>query len=97
MLVRLYLIHQANTLDSSREGLQMETVNKKFEIGQELSARSACDYDCVFRFTVVKRTAKTVSLTYHNQIKTVKIRLNGEGEYCYPLGTFSMSPSVSAK
>jgi hypothetical protein len=75
----------------------METANKKFQIGQELSARSACDYDCVFRFTVVKRTAKTVSLTYHNQIKTVKIRLNGEGEYCYPLGTFSMSPSVSAK
>jgi hypothetical protein len=85
----------SKSLDSSRGGLEMET-SKKFQIGQELSARSLCDYDCVFRFTVVKRTAKTVSVTYFNQIKTVKIRLNGEGEYCYPLGTHSMAVSVSA-
>jgi hypothetical protein len=70
---------------------------KKFQIGQEISARSACDYDCVFRFTVVKRTAKTVTVKYHNELKTIKVRVWSDGgEYCYPLGTYSMAPSVFA-
>ena len=70
----------------------------KFQEGQELSARSSCDYDCVFRFTVIKRTAKTVTVKYHDQLKTVKVRVWSNGtEYCYPLGTFSMAPSVFAK
>jgi hypothetical protein len=69
----------------------------KFQEGQELSSRSACDYDCVFRFTVVKRTEKTVTLKYHDQLKKVKVRVWSNGsEYCYPLGTYSMAPSVFA-
>lgn len=75
----------------------MEAVTK-FQEGQELSARSSCDYDCVFRFIVIKRTAKTVTVKYHNQLKTVKVRVWSNGsEYCYPLGTFSMAPAVFAK
>jgi hypothetical protein len=74
----------------------MEAVTK-FEEGQQLSARSSCDYDCVFRFTVIKRTAKTVTVKYHDQLKTVKVRVWSNGsEYCYPLGTYSMAPAVFA-
>jgi hypothetical protein len=74
----------------------MESVTK-FQEGQALSARSSCDYDCVFRFTVVKRTAKTVTVKYHDQFKTVKVRIWSNGsEYCYPLGTYSMAPAVFA-
>jgi hypothetical protein len=70
---------------------------KKFQIGQEVSARSACDYDCVFRFTVIKRTAKTVTVKYYNELKTIKVRVWSDGgEYCYPLGTYSMAPAVFA-
>ena len=74
----------------------METATK-FEIGQELSTRSACNYDCVFRFKVVKRTEKFVTLSYHNQFKRVGIKVRDGVEYCYPLGSFSMAPSVNAK
>lgn len=73
----------------------METVIK-FQIGQELSARSACDWDCIFRYTVVSRTAKFVTVKYHNQLKRVSIRVRDGVEYCYPLGTYSMAHSISA-
>lgn len=75
----------------------MEAVVIKFQPNQELSVRSMCDYDCVFRFTVVKRTAKTVTLKYFNELKTVKIRVRDGYEFCYPLGTYSMAPSIDAK
>lgn len=70
---------------------------RKFTIGQQLSARSACDYDCVFQFTVVKRTAKFVTLQYFNELKRVGIKTNNEGsEYCLPFGNYSMSAIVYA-
>jgi hypothetical protein len=69
----------------------------KFKEGQQLSSRSSCDYDCIFRFTVVKRTEKTVTLKYYNELKKVKVRVWSNGsEYCYPLGTYSMAPAVFA-
>jgi hypothetical protein len=74
----------------------MEVAVVKFQVGQELSTRSLCDYDCVFRFTVVKRTAKTVTLKYFNELKTVKVRSRDGYEFCYPLGSYSMAPSVDA-
>jgi hypothetical protein len=73
----------------------MEAVTK-FKIGQELSARSACDYDCVFRFTVVSRSAKFVTVKYFNDLKRVGIKVRDGVEYCYPLGTYSMACSISA-
>lgn len=68
----------------------------RFEIGQEVSARSACDYDCIFRFTVVSRTAKFVTFRYFDQLKKVAIREYRGVEYAYPLGLHSMAPSVYA-
>ena len=69
----------------------------QFTPGDQLGCRSLGDYDCIFRFTVVSRTAKFVSLQYFNDIKRVAIRKSHDGiEYCYPLGSHSMAPTLRA-
>jgi hypothetical protein len=69
----------------------------KFQVGQEVSARSFCDYDCIFRFTVVSRTAKFVTMNYFGEPKRVGIKVNNEGvEYCLPFGNYSMAAIVYA-
>ncbi len=74
-----------------------QTMNK-FYSGQELSDRSICNSDCIFTATVIKRTAKRVTLdTDMDGIKTVGIKLDSEGnEFCYPYGTYSMCASFNA-
>lgn len=73
-----------------------ETATIKFTVGEEVAARSLCDWDCIFRFTVVSRTAKFVTLNYYGEPKRVTIRIRDGREYCYPLGTHSMAVSVHA-
>lgn len=66
---------------------------KQFVIGQKLAVRSLGDWDCVFRFSVAKRSAKFVTLLYHGIEHKVAIRHWTDGvEYCYPLGLHSMAP-----
>ena len=69
-------------------------MESKFQVGQELAVRSLGDYDCVFRFTVVSRTAKFVTLSYYDELKRVGIKTDNESEYCYPLGSYSMAPRL---
>jgi len=73
------------------------TMNK-FYAGQELSDRSICNHECIFTATVIKRTAKRVTLdTDLYGVKTVGIKLDSEGnEFCYPYGTYSMCTSFNA-
>ena len=73
----------------------MEAITK-FKIGQELSVRSLGDWDCIFRFKVVRRSAKFVTVKYFDEEKRVSIRVRDGVEYCYPLGTYSMACSISA-
>ena len=70
-----------------------------FTVGQKLSDRSACDWDCIFRATVIKRTAKRVTLDLgrHDGIKTVGIFIDSNGhEACFPFGRYSMASIFSA-
>ena len=69
-------------------------MNTKFKVGQELAVRSLGDWDCIYRFTVVSRTAKFVTLNYYGEPKRVGIKTDGESEYCYPLGSYSMAPRL---
>ena len=74
----------------------------KFKVGETYSTRSICDYDCIFSFTVVSRTARTVVIKYHNdRIMRRKIRIVGiskthEAECIDPLGQYSMAPVLIA-
>ena len=72
------------------------TTATTFQVGETVATRSACDYNCIFAFTVVARTAKFVTLddgrkTYRVGVKTSQI--DGT-EYALPFGSFSMAPVV---
>lgn len=63
-----------------------------FTIGQELSTRSICNHDCVFTGTILKRTAKFVTINVYNEEKRCKVHLDQDGnEYIYPHGQYSMA------
>jgi hypothetical protein len=72
-------------------------MTKTFEIGKTYATRSLCDYECIFSFTVVARTAKTITIE-SNAWGTVKrgIRLYDDVEICKPLGSYSMAPTIHA-
>lgn len=75
----------------------MTATATRFEIGKTYATRSLCDWDTVFSFTVVARTAKTVTIESNawGQVKR-GIRLYGDVESCKPLGSYSMSPTIHA-
>lgn len=73
---------------------------KKFEVGKKYSMRSICDHNCIWTYTVVARTAKTITIT--DGEKTIKCRVCQKvseyrnAETIYPLGQYSMAPSLVA-
>jgi|SRR5215831_4126776 len=68
----------------------------KFEVGKTYATRSICDYDCIFSFTILARTAKTVTVEVHG--KRVKRGLSawGNAERFKPFGSYSMAPTIAA-
>lgn len=71
----------------------MEATTATFTPGDECSARSLGDHDCIFRFTVVSRTAKFVTLRESDgRERRVGVKTDGRGEYCYPFGRYSLAP-----
>ncbi len=73
---------------------------KKFEIGKTYSVGSICNSDCVWKFTVISRTAQTVTLTDGNETKKCRINKKfseyNKSETVLPLGNYSMCPILSA-
>lgn len=70
-----------------------------FEVGKQYQARSAGDYDCVWTFTVVARTAKFITITEANGVIRRVGVLTGErfgAEWARPLGTYSLCPVINA-
>ena len=73
---------------------------KKFEIGKEYSMRSIGDHDCVWTYTVTARTAKTITITDGRKVQKCRI-IQKVSEWrnaatVYPLGQYSMAPSLTA-
>jgi hypothetical protein len=73
---------------------------KKFEIGQTYSMSSPCMHDCTWTYTVTKRTAQTITITDGKETKTCRVSKAAtqyrNAETIYPLGQYSMCPSLSA-
>lgn len=77
---------------------------KKFQIGAEYSMRSACDHNCVWTYTVISRTAQTITIREKGRFDkpAQKCRIikalseMNDRETVYPLGRYSMAPSLSA-
>ena len=77
--------------------MDITTTNIHFTVGETVATRSACDWSCIFRFTVVARTDRFVTFAYHGTTKRVGIKVDAEGrEYAYPLGRYAMASIVRA-
>ena len=71
----------------------------KFVVGKTYSTRSICDYDCVISVTIVKRTAKTVTLAKApkgNGQRVFSCKEFDGVEQLSPWGRYSMSPVIRA-
>ncbi len=73
---------------------------KKFEVGKQYSMTSICNHECIWTYTVTARTAKIITITDGKE--TFKRRINqkiseySNAETVYPLGRYSMAPSLTA-
>jgi len=65
----------------------------KFEIGKRYSMKSVCDSDCVWKYNVTSRTAKTITLDHQN---TFRVKEYDGSELITPLGSYSMAPILRA-
>lgn len=76
----------------------MDRQVKKFEVGKSYQCRSVCDSDCVFTFTVLKRTEKTVTLqdSVSKEIYRRRPDVWDGQEVCFPMGYYSMCPIIRA-
>lgn len=74
------------------------TAITSFEVGKTYKARSIGDYDCVYSFQVISRTATQVAVkTYGRDPRRCKVRVQGGVECCSPLGKYSMAPVLFAR
>lgn len=74
---------------------------KKFEVGKTYTMRSIGDHDCIWSYTVMARTAQTVTLTDGKETKKCRISKQLSeyrgAETVLPLGQYSMCPMLSAE
>jgi hypothetical protein len=68
----------------------------KFEVGKTYYDRSICDYDCIFKFEILARTAKQVTISYHGKICKRGLQVRDGVEQFKPFGTYSMCAIVRA-
>ena len=69
------------------------------EVGKTYSERFMSDYDSIAHFTILARTAKTVTTEVHGkQVKRrVRVASYDDTERFNPFGSYSMAMVVSAK
>lgn len=72
----------------------------KFEVGKTYYMRSIGDHDCIWSYTVIARTAQTITISDSKKTKLYRISkkvseyINAEA--VMPLGVYSMNPILSA-
>lgn len=64
--------------------------------GQTLTARSICDYDCIYSVQVLERKGGFATVKAQGNIRRVKVMNTGDGEFIYALGKYSMAPIFRA-
>ena len=74
----------------------------QFEVGKTYSCRSLCDYECIWSFTVIGRTGKTIVVREEGKAEAKSLRINAKlseyngAETVFPLGRYSMAPTLVA-
>jgi hypothetical protein len=72
------------------------TTMTQFQVGHSYATRSACDYDCIYRFTILARTAKTVTVEVHGKRVRRGLSICNGVEQFKPFGSHSMAAVISA-
>jgi len=66
--------------------------------GDTLTARSLCDYECIYEITILKRTPKTATFKdWRGETRTSKIRTEWDGCESIRPDRWSMAPTFRAK
>ena len=79
------------------EALTIKEDPKAFVVGETYSVRSIGDHNCIWKFEVIKRTAKTVTLKHQDgTVKASRIRIYDGEEVVSPFGRYSFSPTLGA-
>ena len=74
----------------------------QFKVNNTYQCRSICNYDCVWIYKVIKRTAATITIKDMDtkEVKTCRINKKAsEWDNCetiYPTGHYSMCPVLTA-
>ena len=68
----------------------------QFAVGKTYATRSACDHECIFAFTILARTAKTVTVKVHDKVVRRGLSIWDGVETFKPFGTYSMCAIISA-
>lgn len=71
-------------------------MTKQFEVGKTYSTRSICDYDTMYLFEIISRTAKQLTIRECNKTYKRGIYVYDGVEHCQPHGTYSMCAIISA-
>jgi hypothetical protein len=67
------------------------------QTGQTLTARSACDHECIFSAEVLKRAGKFATVKAMGETRRVKIHADDSGEFIFAIGRYSMAPVFRAR
>lgn len=70
---------------------------KAFESGKSYFCRSACDHNCIWTYTVVRRTEKSIWINDGEKVKRCAVKQHDDSEYVFPLGRYSMAPVLTAE
>ena len=70
---------------------------KTFKTGETYETRSICNYDCIFSFKILHRTAKCVWINVDGETVRRGIEVWRDAETFYPFGKYSMAAIISAQ
>jgi hypothetical protein len=71
-------------------------MTKQFQVGQTYFDRSICDYNCIFSFTILARTAKSVTVNVHGNTVRRGLNVYNGVEQFKPFGSYSMCTIIGA-
>lgn len=72
----------------------------RFEVGKKYGTQSICNHNCIWTYTIIARTEKTVTISDGSETK--KCRINAKfseysgAETILPEGNYSMCPILDA-
>ena len=71
-------------------------MTQQFQVGVTYWTRSICDHECIHSFTIIDRTAKTVTVKVSGKTVRRGLSIYDGCEQFKPFGTYSMCAIIRA-